>query len=256
MQHHWPGLAGRVALVTGASRGLGAHFARVLAAQGVRVALAARGTAALKSVAGGIRDAGGEAFAVAMDARSAGSVAQAAAAIEDGLGPVDILVNNAGVTVERPLLEQGEADWDEVLDTNLKGPFLVATETARRMRERGTGGTIVNVASILGIRQAGRVAPYAASKSGLIQLTKVMALELARHRIRVNAIAPGYFATDLNRDFWETQAGQALVRRIPQRRLGRPEELDAPLLLLASEASSFMTGAVLVVDGGHLVSTL
>jgi len=255
-QAGWPGLAGRVALVTGASRGLGAHFARVLAAQGASVALAARNTEALDQLAAAIRESGGTALAVRMDVRSAASVADAVATIERELGPVDALVNNAGVTAQRPVLDHGLAEWDALIDTNLKGPFLVATEVARRMRERGRGGAIVNVASILGIRQAGHVAAYAASKSALIQLTKVMALELARHGIRVNAIAPGYFSTDINRDFWTTEAGHSLVRRIPQRRLGRLEELDGPLLLLASDASSYMTGAVITVDGGHLVSSL
>ncbi len=252
----WPGLAGRVALVTGASRGLGAHFARVLAGQGARVAAAARSTDGLEAVAAAIREAGGEALALRMDVCDPASITLALATVEDRLGPVDLLVNNAGVTTQRPVLEQTDEDWDYVVDTNLKGPFLVSTAVARRMRELGRGGAIVNVASILGVRQAGQVAAYATSKAALIQLTRVMALELARHGIRVNALAPGYFATDINRAFWETDAGHALVRRIPQRRLGRLEELDGPLLLLASEASSFMTGEVISVDGGHLVSSL
>lgn len=252
----WPGLAGRVAVVTGASRGLGAHFARLLAAHGARVAAAARSADGLEDVVAAIRQAGGEALAVPMDVCEPGSIATALATIEDRLGPVDLLVNNAGVTVQRPVLEQTGEDWDYVVDTNLKGPFLVSTAVARRMRELGRGGAIVNVASVLGIRQAGHVAPYATSKAGLIQLTRVMALEMARHGIRVNALAPGYFATDINRDFWETDAGRSLVGRIPQRRLGRLEELDGPLLLLASEASSFMTGEVIAVDGGHLVGSL
>lgn len=252
----WPGLAGRVVLVTGASRGLGAHFARVLAAHGARVAATARSLDGLEAVVAEIRGTGGDALAVRMDVCDPGSIAAALVAIEADLGPVDVLVNNAGVTVQRALLEQSGEDWDFVVDTNLKGAFLVSTAVARRMRERGPGGAIVNVASILGIRQAGQVAPYAASKAGLIQLTRVMALELARHGIRVNALAPGYFATDINRDFWETEAGRALVRRIPQRRLGRLDELDGPLLLLVSEASSFMTGEVIAVDGGHLVGSL
>jgi len=252
----WPGLAGRVVLVTGASRGLGAHFARVLAAHGARVAAAARSTDRLEAVVAAIREAGGDALAAPMNVREPGSIDAAISSIELQLGPIDVLVNNAGVTVQRPVLEQAGEDWDFVLDTNLKGPFLVSPAVARRMRARGPGGVMVNVASILGIRQAGQVAPYATSKAGLIQLTRVMALELARDGIRVNALAPGYFATDINRDFWETDAGRALVRRIPQRRLGRPEELDGPLLLLASEASSFMTGEVISVDGGHLVGSL
>ena len=156
----------------------------------------------------------------------------------------------------KPLLEQTEQDWDAVVDVNLKGAFLVATEVARRMRDDGQGGSIVNIESILSFRQTPSIAPYAASKAGLTQLTKSMALELARYRIRVNGIAPGYFVTDINRDFFQTEAGAALVKRVPQRRSGNVEDLDGPLLLLASDASRYMTGATLVVDGGHLLSTL
>jgi NAD(P)-dependent dehydrogenase (short-subunit alcohol dehydrogenase family) len=158
--------------------------------------------------------------------------------------------------VTRPALEQSEEDWDRVLDTNLRGAFFMSQAFGRRMRDSGRGGSIINVASILGLRQAGMVAPYAASKAALIQLTQTLALELARHDIRVNAIAPGYIESDLNRDWFATEAGQALIRRIPTRRLGRLEDLEGALLLLASEASSYMTGSVLVVDGGHLTSSL
>jgi NAD(P)-dependent dehydrogenase (short-subunit alcohol dehydrogenase family) len=153
-------------------------------------------------------------------------------------------------------LDQDEADWDRVVDTNLKGAFLMARAVGRAMRERGSGGSIVNIASILGLRQAGQVAAYAISKAGVIQMTKVMAAELARYGIRVNALAPGYFATEINAEFWATEAGKAMLRRIPQRRLGDPAELDGPLLLLASDASSYMTGSVIAVDGGHLCATL
>ena len=149
-----------------------------------------------------------------------------------------------------------EEDWDRVVDTDLKGVFFVAQEAARRMQAQGTGGAIVNIASILGLRVAGHLAPYAAVKAGVVQLTKAMALELARHGIRVNALCPGYMETDLNRAFFASEAGQALIRRIPQRRLGRPEELDGALLLLCSDAGSYITGATLAVDGGHLVSSL
>jgi len=169
---------------------------------------------------------------------------------------VDILVNNAGLVRDAAMLDQSEEDWDTVLDTNLKGMFLLSKAVARAMRDRGTGGTIINIASILGLRQAGGVLPYAVSKAGAIQLTKTMALELARFGIRVNAIAPGYLDTELNRDFWRTDAGKTMLKRIPQRRLGQLEDLDGPLLLLASDASRYMTGSVIAVDGGHLLSTL
>ena len=249
-------LSGKAALVTGASSGLGRHFALALALAGAKVAVAARRVDALEDVCDEIMEAGGEAVAVPLDVTDPASVSTAVEDAVVGLGGIDILVNNAGVTDARPLLDTDGDAWDRVLDTNLKGAFLVARAAADAMRERGQGGAIVNIASILGLRVAGQVAAYAASKAGLVHLTKAMALELARHRIRVNALCPGYVETDLNRDFFASDAGQALVRRIPQRRLGRPEDLDGPLLLLCSDAGAYMTGAVLAVDGGHLVSSL
>jgi len=247
-------LAGTTALVTGASAGLGAHFAAVLARAGARVAVAARRQESCRAVCAAIEGAGGAAIAVALDVSDAAGVSAAVREAATRLGGLDILVNNAGVTATVPLLDLEESDWDRILDTNLKGAFLVGQAAARLMR--GNGGAIINVASILGERVAGQLAPYAASKAGLLQLTRAMALEWARHGIRVNALCPGYIETDINRDFFATESGQTLVKRIPQRRIGKPEELDGPLLLLASDASSYMTGSVLAVDGGHLVSSL
>src|SRR6202789_92439 len=246
-------LSGKTALVTGASSGLGAHFAAVLADRGANLVLAARRMQALEQLAAELRfNARGTVVAMQLDVTDPASVSRAF----ESLPGIDILVNNAGVVRSAPALEQSEADWDEVMDTNLKGVFLVAQAAAKAMRASGRGGSIINVASILGVRQASAVLPYGVSKAGVIQMTKVLALELARFKVRVNALVPGYFDTELNREFWSTEAGQALIRRVPQRRLGRPSDLDGPLLLLASDASSFMTGSVLAVDGGHLVSGL
>lgn len=249
-------LQGSIALVTGASSGLGRHFAAVLARAGATVVVAARRVQLLEELAGSIRSAGGQALAVPMDVTSSESVHAAFDQVQSSLGTPNIIVNNSGVAVTKSLLEQSEADWDFVIDTNLKGAFLVATEAARRLRAQKHGGSIINIASIVGIRNVGGVAPYAASKSGLAHLTRNMALELARYDIRVNAIAPGYIDTDINHDFWSTTQGVEMIKRIPQRRLGKPEDLDGVLLLLASDASRYMTGTVLAVDGGHLVSTL
>jgi NAD(P)-dependent dehydrogenase (short-subunit alcohol dehydrogenase family) len=249
-------LRGKVALVTGASGGLGRHFATLLAAHGVKVSLGARRIDALESVAAEIRASSGNAVAVGLDVTQADSVAKAVDETERQLGAIDILVNNSGISIAKPVLDQSEADWDSVVDVNLKGAFLVAREVASRMRDRQCAGSIINIESILSFRQAGSIAPYAASKAGLTQLTRSMAAELARFRIRVNGIAPGYFATDINRDFFDTEPGRALIKRIPQRRLGELSDLDGPLLLLASDASRYMTGATLVVDGGHLCSSL
>jgi NAD(P)-dependent dehydrogenase (short-subunit alcohol dehydrogenase family) len=246
-------LSGKTALVTGASSGLGAYFSTVLAERGANLILAARRMDALERLAAELRSKGrGTVVTAQLDVTEPRSIAQTF-----GAGAViDILINNAGVVRSAPALEQSEADWDGVMDTNLKGVFLVAQAAAKAMRDSNKGGSIINVASILGVRQASAVLPYAVSKAGVIQMTKVLALELARFNVRVNALVPGYFDTGLNRDFWSTEPGQALIRRVPQRRLGRLADLDGPLLLLASDASNFMTGSVLAVDGGHLVSGL
>jgi NAD(P)-dependent dehydrogenase (short-subunit alcohol dehydrogenase family) len=250
------GLDGRKALVTGASSGLGRHFALTLAKAGAELVVAARRADKLADLVKEIGALGGKAHAVSVDVTSEASVRAGFDRIDQTAGTVDVIVNNAGVTTTKPALQQSEADWDSVIDTNLKGGWLVAQEGARRMVAAKRGGSIINIASILGERVAGGVAPYAISKAGLVQATKALALELARYDIRVNAILPGYIVTDLNREFLTSEAGERLRLRIPTRRFGEMAHLDGPLLLLASEAGAHMTGAVLAVDGGHLVSSL
>jgi 3-oxoacyl-[acyl-carrier protein] reductase len=244
-----------IVLITGASQGLGRQFARVLSAHGAAVALAARQTAKLKSLEEEIKTKGGRAAAVAMDVTDTASIASAIDAAEKALGPVTVLINNAGIAVEKPAIEQTEADWDAVIGANLKGAYFTATEIARRMIARKQDGNIVNIASVLGFGVMKFLSPYTISKAGIVQATKAMALELAGSRIRVNALAPGYIDTEMNHDFWSTQAGEKLTKkRIPQRRVGAESDLDGAIMLLASSASRYMTGTVVTVDGGFLLN--
>lgn len=257
---------GKVILVTGASSGFGQFFAEALAARGAVVVVAARRLEPLNMLVSRIEEQGGKALAVSLDVCDRDSVVAAFDTIDTAygdVGGVDVLVNNAGVATNKPFLTLTESDWDQTLDTNLKGAFLVSQVFAEQFKQRQAIGegelaqaSIINIASILSERVTGNVAAYSASKAGLVQLTKAMALELARYQIRVNAIEPGYVETDLNRDFFQTNAGKDMIKRIPQRQLGQIQDLLGPLCLLASDASRYMTGSVIAVDGGHLVSSL
>ncbi|BBB96444.1 MULTISPECIES: SDR family NAD(P)-dependent oxidoreductase [Bradyrhizobium] len=243
-----------IILITGASQGLGRQFARVLAAHGAAVVLAARQTAKLKGLEEEIKVKGGRAAAVQMDVADISGIAKALDAAEAALGPITVLINNAGIAIEKLSTEQTEADWDAVIGANLKGAYFLATELARRMIARKQPGNIINVASVLGQGVLKAVSPYAISKAGMIQGTKAMALELAGNNIRVNALAPGYIDTEMNHDFWSTPAGERLAKRIPQRRVGAESDLDGAIMLLASNASRYMTGTVVTVDGGFLLN--
>lgn len=249
-------LKGRHVLVTGASSGLGAHFATVAARCGAAVTIGARRKDRLLALADELRSTGAEAVtAVDLDVTDERSVSEAMAEATRER-PLDVVVNNAGISEGRPALDLDLATFDAVIATNLRGVFLVATEAARAWRDTKRGGAIVNIASILGFRVAGAVPAYAASKAAVVQLTAALAFEWARYGVRVNALAPGYIETELNSDFFASEPGRAMIRRIPMRRLGRPDDLDGAFLLLATDASAWMTGTTLTVDGGHLVSSL
>ena len=247
-------LTGRTAFVTGASSGLGRHFALTLANAGAKVALAARRKERLNESVETIESNGGKALAIELDVTGPDAIAPAFDKAEETLGPVTIAVPAAGVTARAFFTDTTEDQWRHVMSTNLDGVWRTCREAARRMQVNKTGGSIITIASILSFAVVKSVSPYASSKAAIIQLTRAMALELARDNIRVNALAPGYFSTELNEDYLKSETGLALIEKFPMKRLGELCELDGPLLLLASDAGSFMTGAVIPIDGGALLS--
>ena len=256
MNNPYFNLKGKVAMVTGASSGFGAHFAKVLAEQGARVVVAARRIEKLEALAAEIKASGGVALSVAMDVTSRDSVISAFDAAEAAFGLVDIVSNNAGVADSKMALDTDEASWDYVMDTNLKGIFCVAVEAAKRMVAASRSGSIVNTASILGLRVAVSQSSYATSKAAVVQLTKSLALEWAQKNIRVNALCPGYFITEMNRAYLESEHGRNYIKKTPAHRTGEMSEISAPFLLLASDAGSFINGVALPVDGGHLTGNM
>ncbi len=249
-------LEGKLALVTGASSGIGRHLAGVLARAGASVVLAARREPVVTEEAGRLNEQGGKAAGIAMDVTQAESIDAAFEQIRSSLGRYpDILVNCAGVALLKPFLEQTVEELDAVIGTNLRGAFLVAQRAARCMADQG-GGSIVNVASTAGLRPGGMLSSYGATKAGLIHLSKVMAYELARKNVRVNALCPGNIETQMHREFEDAGFAQALLKRIPQRRFGQCSDLAGATLLLASDAGAYMTGTVLTVDGGQIVNSI
>ena len=250
------GLQGTVALVTGASSGLGRHFAKTLAAAGCVVGVAARRTDRLDSLVTDIAANAGQAIALEMDVTDPESVRQGIQLLNDRVGPINLLVNNAGMAVSHRFIDAQAVERDAVFALNQTAVWEVAQQICQQMIAHSCAGSIINIASVGGLRTMGGAASYSVSKAAVVQMTKVMAMELARHNIRVNALAPGYISTEINADFLDSAAGQKLVNRSPMRRIGQCEELDGALLLLASERGSFMTGVALPVDGGHLVSSL
>ena len=251
-------LSGRVAFVTGASSGLGTQFARTLAGAGAAVVLAARRIERLKELRAQIEGAGGDAHVIELDVTDVGSIKAAVAHAETEVGSIDILVNNSGVSTTSRLQEVSEDDFDYVFDVNVKGAFFVAQEVGKRMiaRARGaapgtfTGGRIINIASMAGIRPLAQIGTYSMSKAAVVQMTKAMALEWGRYEINVNAICPGYIDTEINHHHWQTEQGQKLVNMLPRKRVGKPQDLDALLVLLASSESHFINGSVIAADDG------
>ena len=244
-------LDGKTAFIAGASSGLGAHLAKVLAREGAVIVVAARRLERLEGLVASIKKDGGMASAVEMDVTDGDSVNAAVSEADQELGGISILLNNSGVAGTQAAIDIDESEWDRVVDTNLKGAWLVGRAVAKRMIARDRGGSIINTGSGLAFKVQKGTMPYGVSKAGLVQMTRMLAVEWARYGIRVNAIAPGYIETDINRKFLQSGAGQAMVKAIPQRRFGEPEDLEGVVLLLAGDASSYITGALMPVDGGH-----
>jgi 3-oxoacyl-[acyl-carrier protein] reductase len=245
-------LTGEVALVTGASSGLGHRFAEVLAANGAKVVVAARRKNRLDALVKSITDAGGTALAIEADVSSHAAIVAMVDKAEAAFGTVTIMINNAGISGDGRAVTLTEEQWRSVMDVNLDAVWYGAQEAARRMVDAKLPGTVINIASILGMRVQNGLVGYCVAKAGVIQLTRSLALEWARYQIRVNAIAPGYILTGINDTFFPTPEGEAMIRAIPQRRIGDPSDLDGTILLLASrKASGYMTGSTVVVDGGH-----
>lgn len=246
-------LSARHVLLTGASSGLGRHFARTLTRAGARVALCARSTDKLESLAEEIRAEGGRCEVYALDVRNRDDIRACVAAAE-AVAPIDVLVNNAGIAIPKAPQKLTDEQWDTVYETNLRGPWVLAQEVIKRRLEDGRGASIINIASVLGIRAIGHLAPYSAAKAGLINLGRDLCVDLATTGIRVNALAPGYFTTEMNDEWLQTPAGDRLRNRIPAKRFGDPAELDGALIYLASDASRYMNGNLMTVDGGHTAS--
>lgn len=249
-------LSGKIALVTGAAGGLGQSFCHTLGKAGATVVLAGRTKTSLEETAHTLDAAGIHTGVAVMDTCKPDSVESAFTTAQAQFGVIDIVIANAGTAVTKRSADLSFEDWNHVLNVNLTGSWLVFQEAAKRLIQAEQTGSLIAVSSILGHRVASSVLPYTVSKAGLEQMVRALALEWARHGIRVNALAPGYIETDLNREFFESDAGQALIKRMPTRRLGQPDDLNGALMLLASDASLHMTGSSIVVDGGHLQSTL
>ncbi|MDD0840900.1 SDR family oxidoreductase [Curvibacter sp. HBC61] len=251
-------LSGRVAFVTGASSGLGAQFARTLARAGAAVVLASRRVEKLKELRAHIEGEGGSAHVLPLDVTDLDSIRAAVAHAETEVGSIDILVNNSGVSTTQRLQDVTEDDFDFIFDTNVRGSFFVAQEVGKRMlaRARGaapgtyTGGRIINIASVAGLKVLPQIGAYCMSKAAVVQMTKAMAMEWGRFGINVNAICPGYIDTEINHHHWQTEQGQKLVNLLPRKRVGQPEDLDALLVMLASDQSHFVNGAIIAADDG------
>ena len=251
-------LSGRVAFVTGASSGLGAQFARSLASAGAAVVLASRRIERLKDLRATINGEGGDAHVIELDVNDHDSIKSAVAHAETEVGSIDILVNNSGVSSTQRLQDVSPDDFDYMFDTNVKGAFFVAQEVGKRMLARATGaapgsytgGRIINVASMAGLRVLPQIGVYCMSKSAVVQMTKAMALEWGRFGINVNAICPGYIDTEINHRHWQTEAGQKLIQMLPRKRVGQPQDLEALMVMLCSDQSHFINGAVIAADDG------